>query len=62
MLVGLARGAAGIGILLFAVSLIIPGDALSIFGFQIPQNYLMRVAVAALLISGVSVIVTTLFG
>jgi hypothetical protein len=62
LLANIARGAAGVGILLFAVSLVLPGDALSIFGLQIPQNYLMRIAMAALLVSGASVIVTTLFG
>lgn len=61
-LMNIARGAAVIGIMLFALTLIIPGDTISIFGLQIPQNYLIRVAVGALLICAASTIAGILFG
>ncbi len=61
MLRSIAIGAALIGVLLFGLTLILPGDMLSIVGLQIPQNYLQRLAFGALVIGGASAIVSFLF-
>ncbi len=61
-LVGFARIAAVIGLLLFGISMLLPPNFLQTLGLQIPPDYLTKLAIGILLIVSAAVIVDLLFG
>lgn len=60
-LIGFARIAAVIGLLLFGISMLLPANIFQTIGLNIPQDYLTKLAIGILIIVSAAMIVDTLF-